>query len=772
MKKILLTTAILLAFALVGVAQQSIRSNDCWDGTVAEAYAGGDGTAENPYQIASAEQMALLAEQTNNGTGGDAHYVLMDNICLNGSAGILWQPIGSSTHFFHGSFDGNNHIISDMVVDGFNAMYEGWGLFGWTNGANICNIRIDASRVKNASVMGLVVGYAVNTNVISCHVDGTVGNEGFFECNYVGGVVGYSQVEANAGTTYVIRGCVNHAKISSMYRCNDGGGIVGHTSMVQGGLMIEECRNYGDIISTNFGGGIVGEGDMVVKHCENYGKISTDGDGFGNLGGIVGGGGSNSIVAYCINHVSGEVEGFNVGGIIGAANRVFVVGCGNEAAVKGSASYYVMVGGIAGSEGCISNCYNHGDISYAAKQSLDRRYIQLGGITGSLGSEGYIYNVYNTGAVIYTPGSYCGIIVSCANGYDNIRNCYWFGEFDVQPCGNIADPLSGSCAIHEGATPTTWVLEEEQYGTTDFLTALNLGSMGECLWVEDVNETNGGFPIPVEQGSAYPLLGTEWYYEILNENGNITYQHLEYTSDTTINDKDVKIIIRTNTLYDKDSYVETTHEYIYQENDSVYWWNKDMGQFTLLYDFGAGEGDEWEIQVGTECITMHVDLVNEFIYYGTPFKSLTVSDEDDVFSGTILCGVGHLTSFFPERLMYNGEGARVVGLRCYWIGDELVFNTGDEDCDAIYIGLHGMEEKMVSDDFNIYPNPTHNVLIVETQNFASLIDRAYRITNVTGQTLQSGTITAETQQVDVSALPQGIYFITVGDNTRKFVLNK
>ena len=70
--------------------------------------------------------------------------------------------------------------------------------------------------------------------------------------------------------------------------------------------------------------------------------------------------------------------------------------------------------------------------------------------------------------------------------------------------------------------------------------------------------------------------GSEWYYEIQDENGNITYQHLEYTADTTVNHKDVQIIIRTNTLYDKGEHQEVTREYLYLEDEVVYWWNKDL----------------------------------------------------------------------------------------------------------------------------------------------------------------------------------------------------
>jgi hypothetical protein len=41
-----------------------------------------------------------------------------------------------------------------------------------------------------------------------------------------------------------------------------------------------------------------------------------------------------------------------------------------------------------------------------------------------------------------------------------------------------------------------------------------------------------------------------------------------------------------------------------------------------------------------------------------------------------------------------------------------------------------------------------------------------------GQTVLSGNINADNQQIDVSSLPKGMYFITVADETRKFVVNK
>ena len=282
------------------------------------------------------------------------------------------------------------------------------------------------------------------------------------------------------------------------------------------------------------------------------------------------------------------------------------------------------------------------------------------------------------------------------------------------------------------------------------------------------NSDWGNEPVIIEEDCGF--VGAEWYYEIQNENGSITYQHLEYVADTTINHKDVQIIIRTNTLYDKREHIEVTREYIYEEDGVVYWWNKGLQEFTVLYNYDAEEGDAWEIKVGTEHITMLVDAVEQYDYEGRSFKMLRVSDADNLFSGIIVCGIGHLTSFFPERLMTRGKGYRVEGMRCYWRNGELFFKYGEEDCDAVYKDYHFGLDDHEDDVFTVYPNPTHGVLSVETQNFASLPNQTYRITNLMGQTLMSGQITVENQQINVSNLPEGMYFITVGEATRKFVV--
>lgn len=202
----------------------------------------------------------------------------------------------------------------------------------------------------------------------------------------------------------------------------------------------------------------------------------------------------------------------------------------------------------------------------------------------------------------------------------------------------------------------------------------------------------------------------------------------------------------------------------------MYWWNKQLQQFTTLYDYAAETGDEWEILVGTEKLSMHVDTVENIEHDGNPYTLLRVSDADGLFSGDIICGIGHLTSFFPERLMNRGKSYRVEGMRCYWVDGELTFKIGDKDCDEVYEQLHnGIEENDLTglETLTVYPNPADDVLFVRTHAVRPYEE--YRITNLMGQTLLQGNINAENQRIDISGLPTGMYFITIGETTQKFV---
>lgn len=130
----------------------------------ADSYAGGDGSKTNPYEIATAEQLAKLARDVNNGNTPQAflgkYFKLTADIDLSGG---IWMPIGKyynygngngNNRLFFGKFDGNGHVIKNM-----NIQWEGtearsaWGLFSTLQGASSTNLTIVTNLIiENAKV--------------------------------------------------------------------------------------------------------------------------------------------------------------------------------------------------------------------------------------------------------------------------------------------------------------------------------------------------------------------------------------------------------------------------------------------------------------------------------------------------------------------------------------------------------------------------------------------------------------------------------------------
>ena len=483
--------SMLLAVGIMVAAQSP------WNGTVAEAYNGGDGTSHNPYQIATAEQLALLAYETNSSLGGDAYYILTSDIILNDGDSLLWTPIGN-LGVFTGVFDGNDHIISGLYENGQIIS----GLFASTENATIRNTILENATVLEyeqayvySAIGGILVGKAKNTSILDCSVDGLIE---IFSAKPSGGVVGQCEVDLNDNDTVFLKNCMNYASVTQN---NCTGGMVGKTIVNNGNLVIDHCVNYGYNNGWSFAGGIVGEGDFIIKNCDNYGEIVSE----CTAGGMAGQGGLNCLITHCFNHESGIITGgMNTGGIIGTAIKTVMSCCGNAALITGINDDEIMVGGISGADGTIYNCYNRGDIT-AIFTSEDPLLIQMGGISSTPLSDEQIRNVYNAGAIIKPlnpniPNTWYGHIVPAIFSDTLINNCYWIGNESITTYVYNLEihnwvHIPNSSVFNQGASATSWVLDEPQYGTTDLLGALNAGAMGQCVWVEDVDGENDGFPI-------------------------------------------------------------------------------------------------------------------------------------------------------------------------------------------------------------------------------------------------------------------------------------
>lgn len=216
--------------------------------------------AASVIKIHNAEELKKISEAP------DKSYKLVKNIELK--VGEIWEPIGTDSKPFIGTFDGNGHTIFNLET---NEQEDRQGLFGTTDGAVIKNLVIEGTVFGKASV-GAVVGYAKNTRVANCINLASVSG-----IDDIGGIVGYM----NEGRVY---NCQNEGKITCANRgC---GGIVGFL-YTTGSIL--NCTNVGDINGGNtFTGGIVGGtvyGD--IKNCNNLANIKYKGKLVGGIAGNV-----------------------------------------------------------------------------------------------------------------------------------------------------------------------------------------------------------------------------------------------------------------------------------------------------------------------------------------------------------------------------------------------------------------------------------------------------------------------------------------------------
>jgi len=160
--------------------------------SIADLFAGGDGTTGTPWQIASAEQLRNVVVALQGDSG-----LFNDYFELTASFSMSSRPtpgIGGNTNKFIGSFNGNGHTISGFVITGFDTDYM--GLFGYTNGATISDLTVTTVGGSARSYIGTIIGRADNTSMSNLHVLGTNGAgtdtiQTGTNANTIGGLVGY-----------------------------------------------------------------------------------------------------------------------------------------------------------------------------------------------------------------------------------------------------------------------------------------------------------------------------------------------------------------------------------------------------------------------------------------------------------------------------------------------------------------------------------------------------------------------------------------------------
>ncbi len=224
----------------------------------------GSGTAEDPYLIGSAADLADFRDYVNTAASDtDAARTvcatLRADIVLSGE----WTPIsniGYVAQQYGGIFDGAGHTISGLSI---NSDLANQGLFGTANGATIKNLKVEGSVISSKSYIGGIVGKVqAGTTIQNCSMSGSVTTT--YSTGYAGGLVG----GVNTANGLTVDQCVNNASVTGA----TAGGIMGYSNKA---VAVSNCYNTGAITGTSRAGGIVGQlNSGTIANCFNVGEVS------------------------------------------------------------------------------------------------------------------------------------------------------------------------------------------------------------------------------------------------------------------------------------------------------------------------------------------------------------------------------------------------------------------------------------------------------------------------------------------------------------------
>ena len=273
-EKIKYVGAMLICFIAVLFMQMPVLADDgvpatAWRDNAAAAFAGGSGTAADPYLITDGAQLAKVAKDVEDNVTvyKDVYFGLENDIDLSAHR---WNPIGvwkwyengaSENKTFAGFLDGNGKTITGLIVDERTEKNSA-GLFG--------NIGDNAGAATNVGAKDL--------NIVDARIYAT--DEGM-ERSSSAILAGY--VMANFGHTIrfdniSVSGTITNTKVGK--------------TMISGGLIGEVCRATVDncqadvtIKGGDNTGGFVGiDASSTYTNCKVTGKVT----GLWAIGGFVG----------------------------------------------------------------------------------------------------------------------------------------------------------------------------------------------------------------------------------------------------------------------------------------------------------------------------------------------------------------------------------------------------------------------------------------------------------------------------------------------------
>lgn len=426
-------------------AQSLVTVQDAFDGigngSNGKFIASVEAPVEGSRAISSAAELRKIGAEGGYSLDGDYH--LTADIDLAGSD---WEPIGTESNRFTGTFDGQGHVIRNLKIAG---EYKCAGLFGYVGGMyyngqsgpyyhtphfiNLGLEDIDIDVTGGSGATSIEVGGLFGNNhrgdvtVNNCYITGSIKAES--KNVYAGGF---------AGITSGYNPCGKMALTDSYNDADVYAKTVTYEGFLEGFIIEAGSASIG---------GLVGCGTDVyrVTNCHNFGNITSDSTGASSAGGLLGFGFVYEVdkVIFCSNRgdikAISEDESSNTGqltnyayagGIIGYDSpndrMTTITGCYNEGTVLAhlkttNTDVEVFAGGIGGrlNNQAISDCYNKGAID---AHNVDNTNGYAAGISGRVSSKSNVRRSYNTGTI---SGVKKGAVIGYSIKGSTIRSNYY-----------------------------------------------------------------------------------------------------------------------------------------------------------------------------------------------------------------------------------------------------------------------------------------------------------------------------------------------------------
>lgn len=303
----------------------------------------------------------LTLNDTNTGSNAALFHTIsgtVKNLTIDSSCSFsARQWVGSFALYLKdgGKLDSCTNLASvtckpSGTVDGTVNCFAG-GLVALTDGSTwasaqnqITNCRNDGSVTVapadtpngNFASAGGLVGGPANVRLSQSVNTGAVSNEASMQNYYgmdgncTGGLVGQIDPNSAFGVKTEIIGCVNTGKVSG--GCNVGG-AAGKVNNKNGSVLIESCRNLGNVHATNTAdvqnaGGILGCGYAEIYNCDSAGTITGETTSASAYRGAIAGylRRENSVISRCFVANADAVVGGQANGVSysGAVETKFI----------------------------------------------------------------------------------------------------------------------------------------------------------------------------------------------------------------------------------------------------------------------------------------------------------------------------------------------------------------------------------------------------------------------------------------------------------------